>query len=358
MATHTKPSNRGSEGEPAPGPLVSVVVLGESRRPFFEEAIASVLSQDLPRPQFELLVVKGFREPALDDYLSHIGAISIFAPGTSVAVKIALAVEKARGPVLALLDDDDVFEPNKLRAIVDAFHEHPGLGYFRNGQKVIGADGRPIPTSALRGPSSPAWRRVRALLIEPGAKERGLERISVQRPDFNDSSLAIRRDLAEVAVPYLRQLGGRADTLLFFVSACADCSILLDPRPLTRYRVHEENLSLASGMSAEIRIQRLVDYARAIQRDYRIVREFVEKNGSPRALRLIDGRIAISRLILACRSIETTRGEFGRLFLAVLRFSDTYPVREDRPGVVASLVFLLSPNFGRAMYFHLLRARV
>jgi len=338
-------------------PFVSVVVLAEEPRPYLRVAIESVLAQDLPRTRFELLAVLGFKDPSIEAYLLSIGARPIFAPRTSVAVKMVLATEQSRAPILAFLDDDDMFEPTRLRTIVDAFQSNLRLGLFRNQQTIIGSDGGPLAPSLIGGPGGRRWNARSPLIIDGGHKQAGLDRITIQRPDFNDSSLAIRRDLVEQAIPYLRRLEGRADTLLFFVAACSELSIQLDPRRLTRYRVHQDNLSLAGGGTALQRMDRLVRYARQIQADYNVTREFVRAHDCPSALRLIDARIAMARLILAARESGVPRRTFVRLIAGLLRYWRTYPVREDLQGMLSSGLFIVSPSLGRAVYEHRLGVR-
>jgi glycosyltransferase involved in cell wall biosynthesis len=334
-----------------------VVVLSESLRPYLREAIASVLAQDLPRAEFELVVVKGFTDPATDAYLETIGARTVMAPGTSVGVKIALGAQHARGAIMVLLNDDDRFASTRLRAIVDAFHSHPGLGLFRNQQDFIGADGAPLERSLFRGPGVSLWSVRRPLWIEGPHRQQDLSRITTQRPEFNDSSLAIRRELVLRAVPYLLRLQGRGDTLLFFVAACSEYTVLLDPRRLTDYRVHGANTSLPGGGSAEDRARRIVSYARRMLPDYYVIREFVEQSGYPFALRFIDARIAMVRLTITAREPGSRRRDFVRLLTDLTKFWNTFPVREDLPGALGSALFVISPSLGRRLYQHRLGIR-
>lgn len=355
--------SRASDGAASPEvpdvarPTVSVVVLAEDLRPFLREAIESVLGQDLPKADFELLIVKGFTDPATDAYLDRIGARTVMAPQTSVSVKIALGSKQAKGTILAFLDDDDRFEPTRLRAVVEAFRSNPRLGLFRNQPGFIGANGKPLQGSLFQGPGVPRWNGRRPILIEGPHREVDLRRITDQRPEFNDSSMAIRRELVERAAPYFLRLRGRGDTMLFYAAACSEYSILLDPRQLSQYRIHEGNTSLTGGGSTEERSRRIVDYARRMLPDYHVTREFVEHSGYPFALRFIDARIVMVRLALAAREPTSRRRDFLRLLREVARYWNTFPVREDLPGVLGSALFVVSPSLGRGMYRHRLGVR-
>jgi hypothetical protein len=182
-------------------------------------------------------------------------------------------------------------------------------------------------------------------------------RLSTQRPDFNDSSMAIRRDLVERAAPYLLRLRGRSDTLLFYAAVCSEYSVLVDSRRLTQYRVHEGNTSLPGAGSSEEQLRRIVNYARQMLPDYYVIREFVERSGYPFALRFIDARIAMVRLTIACREPDSRRPDLLRSLKEVAGYWDTFPVREDLPGVLGAALFVVSPPLGRRLYQHRLGVR-
>jgi hypothetical protein len=163
--------------------------------------------------------------------------------------------------------------------------------------------------------------------------------------------------LVERAAPYFLRIWGRADALLFFVAACSEYSILLDTRKLSQYRIHESNTSLPGGGSAEERMRRIVRYSRGLLPDYYVIREFVEHSGYPFALRFIDARIAMVRLTMAAREPGSHRRDFVRLLKEIARYWNTFPVREDLPGVLGSTTLVVSPSMGRALYQHRLGIR-
>jgi glycosyltransferase involved in cell wall biosynthesis len=54
-----------------------VVVLAHDRRQYLKGAVASIVGQDLERSEFEIIVVKNFLDPAIDEYLAEVHADSI-----------------------------------------------------------------------------------------------------------------------------------------------------------------------------------------------------------------------------------------------------------------------------------------
>lgn len=333
-----------------PPPRVSVIVLAHDRRQYLGDAVASVVAQDLPRSQFEIIVVKAFTDPTTDAELAGVGADLILSPGTPGAVKVVAGIKRSRGAIILVLDDDDQFEPIRLRAVVDAFRTNPRLGFFSNQMTYIGSDGRPLARHGVHGLDSRRPSIQRPLLVEEPHKDQVLGRLRGWQPDFNASSGAIRRELVERFMPYLERLRLTVDTLFFYAALCSEYSVLLDPRPLTRYRIHGDNTTQAGTGSPEARLGRLVDVAQQTDADYRVIRELVQESHRPAVLRLIDARIVVNQLTLASREPSSDRRAFTRLLPDLLRYSDTYPVREDFLGVLSSALFILSPSVGRAVY--------
>lgn len=345
--------SRGADGESAgaaPGPTVSVIVLAHDRRQFLRGAVESVVGQDLPRTSYEIIVVKGFSDPAIDAYLANIGAESIVVPPTPGAFKVVTGIRRSRGRIILILDDDDVFEPSRLRAVVDAFRRRPMLGFFSNQMTFIGPDGTPLRRHGVHDLAPRRGGMKEPLLLEEPEKDRNLSQLSRWKPDFNASSGAIRRELVDRTMPYLERLRITVDTLFFFAALCSEYSVQLDPRLLTRYRIHGDNSTRAGPGNPEARLGRLIDVARQTEADYRVIREFVARAGRPFALRLIEARMAVNHLTLASRDPQSRRRTFTGLVPELVRHLDTYPVREDFLGVLATGLFVLSPSLGRAVY--------
>jgi glycosyltransferase involved in cell wall biosynthesis len=146
---------------PSP-PLVSVVVIFLNEERFLEEAIASVLAQTYDH--WELLLVddgstdastglaQGYaaRYPGRIRYLEHEGHQN---RGASAARN--LGVRHARGSLIAFLDADDVWEPNKLAEQVAIMNAHSEAGmvcgtslYWRSWTGQPGDDDVAVPVGA------------------------------------------------------------------------------------------------------------------------------------------------------------------------------------------------------------------
>ena len=105
--------------------LVSVIIPTYNRAAWLKEAIESVLSQTYK--QFELIVVDdGSTDPTGELLLQYGTKLSVLHTGhggPSAARNCGIAA--ARGEYIAFLDSDDVWLPDKLRAQMLFFQDHP-----------------------------------------------------------------------------------------------------------------------------------------------------------------------------------------------------------------------------------------
>jgi glycosyltransferase involved in cell wall biosynthesis len=333
------------------GPLaLSAVIVADTRKLFLRDAVESVVAQDLPRSEFEILVVKNFSDATLDTFLASVGAKNLVVSDLRGAPKMAAAIRQSRGEVVAFLDYDDRCKPGRLRRIRDAFARDPDLGLYHNRFEVIGDDGRLMHPGQLPVDRRPRTTRQgpRRLGLETGRI--GYRSLAAERPDFNSSSFALARSVLQPAFPYLDRMNVAGDTMLFFAGLVSRRPMMFDSELLTEYRVHAQNSTLAGEGTSDERRHRLARFAAEAERDYRIIREFIEWAGRDDLLPLIDARICVNDLTIAFRSHSASRRDFVRLLRRLSRLHGTYPVREDFWGVVGAAAFLVSPSVGQRVY--------
>lgn len=331
-------------------PTVSVIVIAHDRRDYIVEAVRSVAAQDLPRDRFEIIVAKYFEDPQIDAELARLGADLIVCKEIPASSKALAGAQRARGPILCFLDDDDLFEPEKLNHVVAAFEAHPDLGFYRNRFTTVGADGLPLPADSARAFGLRPSFRSRSLFLSSEAKAQVARELVGQFPDFNISAGAVRREVVERALPCLAQIDMTVDTLLFFSALTSEYSLLMDEVKLSRYRVHDSNSTRSGTGPPEERLARLRRFAQREQHDYKVIRDFVAKSGPSPYLQLIDARLWVSHLTEAFRSPNASRRDFVRLLAGLPPYLDTYPIREHVLGLTGILPFLVSPRLGRRLY--------
>jgi glycosyltransferase involved in cell wall biosynthesis len=209
-------------------PFVTVLIDTFNYGHFVEEAIESVLAQDFPREQREILVVDdgstddtAERLKKYGDSLRYLGKSN---GGQASAFNYGFAA--ARGEVIATLDADDLWMPGKLRRVCEVFEKTPeaGMVYHRThlwrGGEQLENDSYFVEVSG-RVPAS------RASLL--------------RYPMVGTSCLAFRRSALELVLPVPEALRSQADAyltaLIIFVAP-----VVALPEFLAKYRLHGANL--------------------------------------------------------------------------------------------------------------------
>lgn len=209
-------------------PLITVLIDTYNYGHFIEEAIDSVLAQDFPQEQMEILVVDdGSTDNTADRVRKYGDRIQFFCkPNGGQASTLNFGIARARGEFVALLDGDDYWLPGKLSRVMDEFSKNPQVGmvyhdfFFKRDNASP-----PLPTSGLAGSSG----------FLPSYPERLL---CYDVPLC--AAMALRRNILGRLLPIPQSLIVQADAHL---SACV---IFLAPivyvsEPLTVHRVHSDN---------------------------------------------------------------------------------------------------------------------
>jgi glycosyltransferase involved in cell wall biosynthesis len=246
MASEVDPGPGGAV--PAPGPSLGVLVTVFHRSRFYRDALRSVAEQAGRLPPVEVVVV-------------HSPDVIIDVPnrfntrGWSCRVVRSEAV--GEGPFLAdglralgtefvvPLDDDDLWNPGRLAEVRATLAGSPDASYYHNGQEFVDGDGAPVPAAAAR-------RHLRRFTGSPSGAATELSGDAVRRSPgrltrwgsiFNNSSVAIRRTVLEECAEELRATTRLIDSFMFYAGAASGGTLVFDPRPLTRYRIHAWNRS-------------------------------------------------------------------------------------------------------------------
>lgn len=139
---------------------VSVIIPAHNRPAYLREALQSVVSQE--GATLDVIVIG---DGAGDDVAAvareFAGVRYVWQPqsGPNVARNHAMAL--ARHDCIALLDDDDVWLPGKLRAQLEIFERHPEAAYVFSDFHILRA-GQPLLPGGLSSWGIPEdeWRRI------------------------------------------------------------------------------------------------------------------------------------------------------------------------------------------------------
>lgn len=237
-------------------PLFTVLIDTFNYGKYIEDAVRSVVEQDCPAEQYEVLVVD---DGSTDDTAARLekfgGRIRYERKANGgQASAFNYGMERARGEFVALLDADDVWLPSKLRRVQEALQGQPetGMVYHRlyewssDGQlstrgHFVGASGR-IPQSRF-------W-----LLCYPM---------------MQTSSLVFRRQALQELLPVPEVLRTQADAyltaLIIFI-----CPVLAIDEYLGKYRVHDANVyRRGGGQPGEAQLKNRMQMREALTREIR-----------------------------------------------------------------------------------------
>lgn len=238
-------------------PKVSVIVGAFSRRDYLRSAVRSVLDQSLGRSEFEIVVVKNFRDPEIDRELEAEGVRCRFDAEPHVGRWLLGAIREARAPLVTFLDDDDLYTPDRLQRLVDIYRRQPDIGYYHNRSTVIDRDGVSIPPERWR--EHETARRVPddGWYVPASEKLRGLERLIDAEAGFNLSAMALRRDDAVGPLSVVFEAAEHVTDLpTFLVGLLSPRAIFLDGRRITSYRHHGQNRTMDVGWLEDARADR------------------------------------------------------------------------------------------------------
>lgn len=228
---------------------VSVVVNVYAHGRFANEAIESVLDQEghhdveviLLNAEDAFVPSQGTRQKAAE---RGIPLRSLTVPKVPLGAGLARGYDASTKEVIALLDDDDCWQPGKLSAVEQAF-DNERVVYFHHGQLFVGEDGHPLPATNLhrliRHPSS--LRNEGRTRFVDTTDSRALSHVHPLEPYFNSSSISMRRHLVGDNLGIVRQISNGEDTTLHYCALASQKVLALSTARLTRYRLHPTGMS-------------------------------------------------------------------------------------------------------------------
>jgi hypothetical protein len=330
------------------GPTLAVLLIAHRRTEFVLEAADSVDRSAHGMADVERLLVKRFEEPAVEARLASAGWRLLTTPVDPLGGKIALGLRSTSADVVTFLEDDDAYEPGRLTAVRSAFAEDPSLAYFRNGHRFVGADGRDQPRPEGRAAESlERYGSVRAPAGQLGSILSALCRID---PDFNLSSIAVRRASVAGDLALFEPLEAAVDSAVFYAALRSGGAIRIDATPLTRYRVHGVNASLLSRDGGAGAFDSYLDYQRTFLRDLEPSVRATEERGPPSAARLARSTLAASRLLYDLLAPDTRRTRVAKDLGRFWRTAPWAKIRDRSDLSVYGIEGLLSPSAARRSY--------
>jgi glycosyltransferase involved in cell wall biosynthesis len=199
---------------------------------FIECAITSVLAQDMPLDDVEILVVDdGSTDRTPEIVRSFEPRVRLLRkPNGGQASAFNFGFAQARGEILVTLDGDDSWAREKLRRVLGTMDENPDVAMVGHGLYERYSDGR---SDGLILPGRP-YR------IDLASRENA-ELFRHLAAFFGTSRMTIRKSVLDQILPVPEELNIEADEYIFTLAPAVGPALILN-EPLCYYGIHSENL--------------------------------------------------------------------------------------------------------------------
>lgn len=228
---------------------VSVIITAYNRKDFILQAINSVISQSVDKMLYEIITITNF-EYSPESVPKNLKLKRIFMEG-SVGEFLQKGIEASEGEIIAFLDDDDLWQENRLEKIVSIFSSVQGISYYHNSQRYIDESGNEISHLRLSG-FNKRFRKHPSLIVDVSNINRIMKLLKFQ-PFSNLSSIAINRITAKSILPLLGNIEGSTDIFFFWCSIIFGTRLYIDSERSTLYRLHSLNSSFSFGYQFKAR---------------------------------------------------------------------------------------------------------
>lgn len=228
--------------------LVSIITPCLNRRSMVADAVESVLTQD--HPAVEHIIVDGGSTDGTLDVLARYPHLRVVSePDRGLYDAINKGIRLARGEILGHLNSDDLYRPNVLGAVAEAFARDAALESVAGGAEVFadenghgGGDGR-----------------VLARINDPGIKQLSIADIVRGVPLTN--ARFFRRSLYDRVGGYDIRFPIVADRDFLLRAVLAGMRRAVLPQIVYRYRSHDGSLTFGTAAARERYLREFVTVA-------------------------------------------------------------------------------------------------
>ena len=214
-------------------PHISVLIDTYNHERYIEQAIVSVLEQDFPREEMEIVVVddgstRTARRRSSRNFCR--GSATSEKKNGGQASAFNAAIPELRGSIVAFLDGDDWWAKQKLSVVAETFEANPGIAAVGHGFYEVRDS---APAREMFVPAKTCFLDLSSVEAARLA-DAGLTLLGTSR-------LSIRREVLNRIGPLPEELIFCADSPIVAFALALGGAMILD-RPLCYYRQHSQNL--------------------------------------------------------------------------------------------------------------------
>ncbi len=307
-------------------PYITVLITAYNYGQYVEDAVDSVLSQDFPLEEVQILVIDDGSTDDTCERVKKFGSrIEYFCkPNGGQASALNFGFEKARGEIVALLDADDMFLPGKLARIAAAFRQDPSLGMvYHSLQEWHMQTDRHVPYHfvSISGDLSAAPEKMFLFVAQP------------------TSAISFRRSFLRPLLPIPEHIRMMADCYLVALIPFL-APVLAVPEPLAIYRAHGANayFSVEGQMPLEARKKRLQLWLTVVDS----MREWLAGHGYTTKLQAV--RVFLDRWSLRIQEEQNLLDAPARLRFFLFLLRQNYAYRPLQTWKLTAFNYLFAPS--------------
>jgi glycosyltransferase involved in cell wall biosynthesis len=328
-------------------PLITVIVTAYNREEFLNRALESLISQDAPPEEFEVIVVKNFDNQEVDRTIGRMGGRSIYDNSAHPYAFSEEAVKSAKGDVICFLDDDDLFLPRKISSVIDAFTRNPEVDYYHNSMDYINVNG-----DAMKPPYSFSFsvlkKHSRETVLSHEEAGKRIHELIANKWDYNKSCISVRRKLLIDHLELARETVSAYDSFIFYLAALCGRSIMATPEILTHYRLNRKSVTVSSRYKFSLRQIKT----------FSALHDFAEAAGEKEIASVLTRQIFFFDLISGINNPDRSRRGVVAAGLSFIRHSKGYSLMANMFPVVLAAVYMFSPGLSREIFTKLVMARL
>ena len=348
-------------------PFISVIITAYRRKEFLKFAVESVLSQSIDSSNYELIITKDFHDEELDEIIKRNGIKGIFLEGDSIGKRMAHALEFAKGEVIAFLDDDDIWDRDKLSHVFRIFSSDGSIVFYHNAEFFIDDNGIELPGLSGWDPNEniKEMREIRILPSQLGRYD--MLRLMHLYLSFNASSIVVRKRILDQNISVLQEIDSSPDDFLLFSALISGGRLVADDEMLTGYRVHKMNVSaFTSKEDANVPYQG--NYRHRQYAAYQVMVNLFARGVQGHILYAFQYSMNYVKLTAMLSTIYGTRREMASVSRLQLVYSLRYLISSSGHSILKSrkfglwynvrlsalsALFLFSPGLARSLYSYM-----
>ncbi len=318
---------------------ISVIITAYNRTDYILDAMQSVLNQTLSRDNFEVIVIKNFSQPGIDEFIAENKFKNVDLEGfTPVPEMIWKAINYSNYEILSFLDDDDMYSTDKLEKVFEAFNEDNELAFLHNSSSIFYDKEKTSIHGPILQKKSP-----KVDLILHGPKYG--QAVIYYDAAFNMSSISVSKDAINMQA--LKSLLTNPDMFMLFSSMKTSRPIMIDSHPLTLYRIHDLNTSVNQAKDRKAEFRRM--YALTYYQILEIIKD------EPYLEKLLNIYMVHSLIELHIANVER-----GALYLKdmPMLIQKTFYIFKWEPEKIGDMILTYVSVFLRSLFPKLLRNQI